>query len=1174
MRTIKRQPDRVTTDAQDVKSLAKYFNQMEYKGILEDDNIYAIDQQSFRDAENVYVDWNERLVSRPTLQASNEEQTYNIVEHKVYGDVTIEVRQTIVGQNTTYTVVATKGTNTSSITGLTKYKLAHIEHYIICFNNIGAKIFDTVTGTAWENFTNYSEIPVVNRYVGSIHKKYLEAVNKFIPDARYDEYEWAPTVPTILPTSGFSSIESVTLIGETDTYNYSSTSTYDIDKAIEYRAVRPTNIKLDDTRIADEGLNNVSSAISQTGVILCIAHTDNFECSFNGGKTLTKVWYPNYTGRWLKIASISEDGEYFFFVTTDGVYRCNLGDFTWAKFTPDTSSLPIGLQNSVLDIVTCYSYKFKTGDIFAFYVKERNPYDTTDDYIGRLYMKGPGLYMGTDYTQDYTDSTIQDPYKFGFIEKVWTDVSLPDVDENTDRDGNTALFSLGDTYSYDDKRRIFIEVNKLNNGKDVTSITLLLESYDGGYSIAYIHGGDTSYITGSKYVFASAKRLSQIRTYDYNYAMSITSSISKLSYIKVSTNYYISKIDATINIIYTENMIDHPTGNIVFSTGEIVLSCSKLNITNLTGYRLTNTQNLSESAHGQFSLNFTSNNNSYSTINIIRYYDEDDGIEYNSTKVLYLTDSEIEWVNDAYKIIDITGGTSRTNSELIRSLGTLGIYSKYNATSQTYEEESYFNAEFHKLSDLAPLSVNRLIYPIRLPYRLSNAYLINGIILSDYSEGWKDVWKTDAVTDYYTSGRSYSSWSRGPVVIKDYFYLFDNTNRVWTNNLWKDDTVTIKYKYGDRGNYTEVPDVTYSDTNMYLAFDKTLQITENTKNKNDPTRIDFYLPAKNNQSFIESITALQNISTTEVAIFFKNAIKICSITEDDNVDVGYRYDFYNTKLSTGVRLDDDVINTLEGTYTIFPTRRGLAAMNYQAFMATTDQSIEYLTDNVIDMWTKFYDDSEDGGKTIKILQWRNRLLFTNQTGSILIFDLVTKAWWRWTVPVNIRSMLTDQLTLQLLNMPIAELQDAGTGRIMTFKESTDETEETLYYYDFSENRPLSKENRINWFVMSQPLHMNTPQYYKNLKQLVFQFSESNDPDLTVEKSINAQIKLYRKTITLRRPEIVNFKIENLRTFVKRFNYWKINEVQWALGNDANSSKPHKFELNGISIKYELGEEVR
>ena len=68
MKTIKRViPDIDTT----VGNYNKYFNQMEFNGIKEDDNIYTIDQKSLRDSNNIFVDWNNRLVSRPTLQIDN-----------------------------------------------------------------------------------------------------------------------------------------------------------------------------------------------------------------------------------------------------------------------------------------------------------------------------------------------------------------------------------------------------------------------------------------------------------------------------------------------------------------------------------------------------------------------------------------------------------------------------------------------------------------------------------------------------------------------------------------------------------------------------------------------------------------------------------------------------------------------------------------------------------------------------------------------------------------------------------------------------------------------------------------------------------------------------------------------------------------------------------------------
>ena len=53
-----------------------------------------------------------------------------------------------------------------------------------------------------------------------------------------------------------------------------------------------------------------------------------------------------------------------------------------------------------------------------------------------------------------------------------------------------------------------------------------------------------------------------------------------------------------------------------------------------------------------------------------------------------------------------------------------------------------------------------------------------------------------------------------------------------------------------------------------------------------------------------------------------------------------------------------------------------------------------------------------------------------------------------------------------------------------------------------------------------------------------------------------------------------FVIDEYRTFVKRFNYWKINELQWGIRNDDETAIPAQLILNGIDIKYEIGEEVR
>ena len=418
----------------------------------------------------------------------------------------------------------------------------------------------------------------------------------------------------------------------------------------------------------------------------------------------------------------------------------------------------------------------------------------------------------------------------------------------------------------------------------------------------------------------------------------------------------------------------------------------------------------------------------------------------------------------------------------------------------------------------------------------------NSTIPNEFSiEGSTTFYSVRIITTTISDGIYYCWLYRPQIGVYEPF-----ENRLFTNNFQSDNTATIVYTIGSAGAVTSIPQVTYSDTELYLAFDNLLQITANL---HEDINTLFNLPAINNQSFIDNITAMKNISTTDVAVFFGNKIVICSKVEDTNL--GFRYDYYNTKLSTGVRLGDSVINTLEGSLTIFPTLRGLASMNYQAFMATNDQVLQYITDDIRDLWISFFNDSINNGNQIKIIQWRTWLVLTNGTKTILLFDLVNICWWKWTVPINVITAFSDQVDLKLIK-----------DTLLIFKDATQ-------YYDFSE---IGNFKTINWLIKSQPLHMKAPNHYKNLKQLIFQFADTQNTQIT--KTMLAQIKLYRKKITVREPETVAFKIEELRTFVKRFNYWKINEVQWGLANDIETNTPTRFELDGITIKYEIGEEVR
>lgn len=1023
MKTIKRTIPELNTS---LTNTNKFFNHFDFKGIKEPHNIFNADQNSFEDVKNVYVD-DDQFVSRNPLQKDIEvpkdaiPYLYDLIDYLVIGDSKLYISKNKINNNIIVNLF--NDGQFYTISDITQYHISSIEHYIICFNDKGAQIFDvSANEKEWKDLSTSDlvNIPIIKRVVGGEITTYPE--NEFTKSYK-EEYIWSNESQPILPADGDYEVK---VIAKNRQYNWKVS---DINKATNFKLLRSVNINIQDTDL-----------ITIAKDIICIARKDYFLVSFNG-VSFTTVYYPLYNGEFLDIASISEDGKNFFFVAEDGVYRCNLGTLQWgdkisvSSINGETTIKYKGKNN------IC---KFLTADIFAFLTYESGSDSTDPGYNAnsRLYWKGPGLYMGTNYLKDSMGNWEDGKPYVGY-----SDLTVS---------GNIWNYPNDLTYKDTDKYRINIFLSQEANGTDITTITFLsndeqitttaLEpSNEKIYQskLTLIRGGDTSFLgLGSEMFFSTLAR----------FTMSVDSPNSGVQ------------------------EVDIPAGSIISGlSSEIVENAF---ICKFDALLLPNPDN---------------------AVNAEPWVWRKCTIEWKQVPSDGNPDTPetIVTVTEKLQLLDLLNGAP------------FALTSGYIADYEIWDNFSGELVREYLPEELDGKPFLRLYDPYEL-YRKQT----------------------------FASG--------------DHFYIVTEDNELFTNNLESDSIATITYKYSSNDPFTKIPNVSYSDTELYLAFGDTLQITENNR---DGTKILFNLPPKNNQAFINNITAMINISTTEVALFFENKIVICSKVEDQNL--GYRYDYYNTKLSLGVRLNDSVINTLEGSYTIFPTKRGLAVMNYQAFMATTDQIIEYITDDIKSLWTRFYEVSS----VIKIIQWRNHLVFTNNSKDILIYNLKTQTWWRWEVPFNTLIAITDQIDLRLICR--------GELTIFTDKYLVNNEDKQLNYYDFSAN---GENIVIDWFVQSQPLHMNAPNYYKNLRQLIFQLFTDNEE--FIEPTMLAQIKLYRKKITLREPEVVKFTIEKLRTFVKRFNYWKINEIQWGLANDTDTNNPAKFRLNGISIKYEIGEEVR
>lgn len=1136
MRTFKRTPNNVNTKLGAYNDSIKYFNQLEWKGIIETKNIFTTDQLSQADTKNVYVNDHGTLASRKPLV---EESLKDIIpiDNELIDKIKFGHWDVYCSKNkdNIIEIVITNNQNSYKLNNITKYHIVSIENYIICFNDTGAKLFDVNTPDAgWQDFSKFVEIPVFKRIVGSTVTEYdkNQFTNKYI-----EEYIWSNISKPILPTKqrANATITSGSIKNEWTLDQIDILTDYRLLKEIQYKP------ELDN-------FSNDTSDISMAKGIICITQTDKVLVSFNNGDTFTTYWYPEH-GKLLNIHSISDDGSSYFFVASDAVYRLNLGDGTWTVIHPhDDSTKTLG---GPLDYSPNYSkmlYHFLTKDIFVFVL-----FANAGCTFPVLWFMGPWLagYDAIPYItpQQFDNRTvpkfkthikIKDEYrgKLGCSVALARQYNTLDVTDNKYYWGNVyetvprqGEFG-GSTYPFlrlssNSCVKIFLEdgyVNKNMSFTDEPSSTNTpsigtpeLQKFAtimcaGFRSISHGYNLNAVKVASDNQVFILPG--SYCGDYVYN-----NEHFTEALDIKAFWNNRIPSNTSLTNLppiagrigynITSENPEDYE-----FSPKLVTLSYDSYNVSlNFKIFGLV-VDSISQT-------NTTIDGSTY-TISGKMFFTYDGNYEASSTNE----------ANGWREFTWIIGRQKGTNSEntLLNKL-TISK-TRYLELTYTGHDNKVYRVPLDAYTPLIDINDRVGIARGALYYRDTSNKLIAQYITTD-----------NAADDVNNPWQSHTIYNTTQIAITEQSLLIrSDDNKLFVSEFSDSDQAKIDFEIGTDEPYLGIPTVSFSGADLYLGFDNYLAITSNSRKEDT---LLFNLPTVTNQYFRTTITNLINISTTDLAIFFEDKIIICSKVED--ATLGFRYDYYPTKLSTGMRLGDDVINILEGSFTIFPTKRGVACMSYQAFMATTDQVLTYISDDIEDKYDKFYAESTN----IKMIQVRDKLFMSNGTKDILIYDLTARSWWYWQIPQNIKKLLSDQLDLQVI-----------TDKLCVFKDNN-------VYKDFPHT---AYEEKIDWYIMSQPLYLKAPNHYKNLKQLVFHLlgdESDNNPH-----SILVQIRCYRKKLNTKEPELISFKIEELRTFVKRFNYWKINEIQYGLASDDDTVIPTRLKLNGISIKYEIGEEVR
>ena len=325
-----------------------------------------------------------------------------------------------------------------------------------------------------------------------------------------------------------------------------------------------------------------------------------------------------------------------------------------------------------------------------------------------------------------------------------------------------------------------------------------------------------------------------------------------------------------------------------------------------------------------------------------------------------------------------------------------------------------------------------------------------------------------------------------------------------------------------------VPDIVTQLDGYFFAFGDDVYISK-IGAKADVDNFQWYIPKDQTQNFPEPILNMHAISSTDVAIFFENSIYYITKSEGN-------YYINKSKIPLGVKKGSDIVTSYDGKYTIFSTSRGLVAMAYQDFVASTEQALTYLSDNIFSIYDKW------NVSPIKLCQYKFWLIcYRTDSKTAYVYDMRNGSWWPVTVPdfVNEVTELDYKLTI------ISE------GKLLNTDTST------TNYKDYN-------TEVIDWEVRSQKLHFNASNFYKHICSVTFNAVTDNDNKFT----FRMRATNYRKLVSEKQPETLEYKVDVIRTFVKRFNFAKVSEFQYSLYNNEDA-RPQPFAITNLAVKYKI-----
>lgn len=379
---------------------------------------------------------------------------------------------------------------------------------------------------------------------------------------------------------------------------------------------------------------------------------------------------------------------------------------------------------------------------------------------------------------------------------------------------------------------------------------------------------------------------------------------------------------------------------------------------------------------------------------------------------------------------------------------------------------------------------------------------------------------------------AYATESAGLIIIADgAIYSSNDSEKV----------IELSKLYGSGNNYILPTHVAELD-NFYLSVGKTLYISDYPSDGN----FKWYFPKINTEELDYNITNLHPISDSEMGIFLDRGVHY--IKKQDSA-----YYRFKSKIEVSCKEGSDIISTYDGKYTVFATDRGLAAMSYENFVASTEQTVTYFTDSILDEFKKI------SAKPVKLYKNEFWIYCYNKEGNnVLLLDLRNNSWW----PLQYFSKITSFLDVDRKMAVLSE------GQLCDLNMSD------YNYYDIVGTDKYA----VDWSITSQKLHFNCPNFLKNIEEIVLMSTlDTSNGSKSIYYKLN--VICYRKYRNFINFNQHSFNVDDIRTFVKYINFVNVNEFTYTLtshteyNNNGIIINP-PLSLSSITLKYKVTGKVR